>query len=292
LPGPRSNPRVLLAWLALALGSALPAIVWRQLLDEPPPVWLPGAQALVLAAAVPFLGGLNSMRPLRGFVAALAAMQLGFLLASLIREIPRYAEWESGAPDYQDVFAGAFVLLIPGLLMLLTAVADGLRPSELFLQRGDVAAPSRIPGTGRRISWRQFGPLLVAVLTVPLAVQLAFANDPDFDRLGKAATLLPLAVIFGAVNALSEELRFRCVLLARLVPVVGDETAIWMTALLFGLAHWYGANPSGPIGVAMTTVFGLALAKSMLETRGLFWAWTMHGSADVVIFSFLVLAAP
>ena len=282
----------MLAWLALAFGSALPAIVWRQLLDETPPVWLPGAQALVLAAGVPLLGRLNSMKPLRGFVAALAAMQLGFLVAGLIREIPRYAEWASGAPDYEDVFVGAFVLLIPGLLMLLTALADGLGPRELFLQRGDVAAPSRIPGTGRRISWSRLGPLLVALFTVPLAVQLIFANDPDLDRLDKAVALLPLALVFGAINALSEEVRFRCVLLARLSPVLGAETSIWMTALAFGFAHWYGGNPSGPSGVAMTTAAGLIWAKSMLETRGLFWAWATHGAADVVIFTILVMSAP
>jgi membrane protease YdiL (CAAX protease family) len=81
-----------------------------------------------------------------------------------------------------------------------------------------------------------------------------------------------LALVFGAINALSEEVRFRCVLLARLVPVLGGEAAIWMTALAFGLAHWYGGNPSGPSGVAMTTAAGLIWAKSMLETRGLFWA--------------------
>ena len=81
-------------------------------------------------------------------------------------------------------------------------------------------------------------------------------------------------------------------LLAHLVPVAGAETALWMTALLFGLAHWYGGNPGGLTGVGMTTLFGLVLAKSMLETRGLFWAWAMHGAADVLIFTFLVMAAP
>jgi membrane protease YdiL (CAAX protease family) len=289
--GQPSKPQVSLAWLVLALGSALPGIVWRQLLDEPPPVWLPGAQALVLAAGLPLFARLTGMKPLRGFIAALAALQLGLLLVGLIREIPRYDEWVRGAPDYQEVFAGAFLLLIPGVLMLLTAVADGLGRRELFLQRGDVAAWSRIPGTERRISWRRLGPLLVALITVPLAVQLVSANDPDFDRLGTAVALLPLALVFGAINALSEEIRFRCVLLARISPVLGAETAIWMTALSFGLAHWYGGNPSGPIGVALTAAFGLLLAKSMIETCGLFWAWAMHGAADVVIFTVLVMAA-
>lgn len=270
------------------LGSALPAIIWRQLLAEPPPVWLPGGQALVLAVVL--IVAVRNSSPLRGFVLALLALQIGVATVGLVREIPRYARWASDAPEYQDVFVGALLLFLPGLLMLLTAVADGLGRRELFLERGDVAAPSRIPGTQRRMSWRRLGPLLVVVFAVPLAVQLTFTVRPDFDRLGNALALLPLAVVFGAVNALSEELRFRCVLLARLVPVVGAETSIWMTALLFGLPHWYSGNPSGPTGVAMTMVVGLVLAKSMLETRGLFWAWAMHGAGDVGIFAFLVMA--
>jgi membrane protease YdiL (CAAX protease family) len=275
------------AWTALALGSALPAILWREVAGEHPPLWLPGLQALTLAVA--FLALRNSS-PLAGFVLALLALQVGLVAVGLIRDIPSYARWASGAPEYQDVFVGSIVLLVPGLLMLLSAVAGGLGRRELFLQRGDPAAPSRIPGTGRRVSWRRLGPLLVILFVAPLAVALTFGTRPDFARLDNALALLPLALAFAAINALSEELRFRCVLLARLVPVVGAETSLWMTALLFGVAHWApGNNPSGLGGVAMTTVAGLALAKSMLETRGLFWAWTMHGAVDVVIFAFLVM---
>lgn len=276
------------AWTALALGSALPAILWRQLLDEPPPLWLPGAQALVLAVLL--LVVLRNSSSLGGFVLALLAMQIGLTAVGLVREIPPYARWATAAPRYQDVFVGAVLQLIPGLLMLLTALADGLGRRELFLERGELGARSRIPGTRRRVSWRRLGPLLVAAFTLPLAVQLTFTIRPDFDRLDNALALLPVAFAFGAINAVSEELRFRCVLLARLVPVLGAETSLWMTALLFGLPHWYSGNPSGPSGVAMTTLAGLVFAKSMLETRGLFWAWTVHGAGDVVIFAFLVMA--
>jgi membrane protease YdiL (CAAX protease family) len=279
-------------WLVLALGSALPAIAWSQLLDEPPPLWLHGAQALVLTAVFLLIGRLNGLRSLRGFVVALAAMQLGLVVATFIRQLPAYDEWARDAPDYQEVFVSAFVLLIPGLLMVLVALADGLGLRELFLRRGDVAAPSRIPWTSRRTSWRRLGPFFVVVFAVPLAVYLISSNEPDVDRLDDALALLPVALVFGAVNALSEEVRFRCVLLARLVPVVGAESSLWMTALLFGLAHWYGANPSGPTGVVMTMLFGLVLAKSMIETSGLFWAWTMHAAAGVLIFTVLVMAAP
>jgi hypothetical protein len=138
----RLDPATWVTWTALALGSALPAIVWRWVIGEPPAAWLPGAQALALAAALPLLGRAASRRPLRGFVLALAALQLGLLLATLIRELPLYADWAKDAPEYQIVFVSAFLLLIPGLLMLLSALLDGLGRGDLFLERGQVAAPS------------------------------------------------------------------------------------------------------------------------------------------------------
>jgi hypothetical protein len=38
----------------------------------------------------------------------------------------------------------------------------------------------------------------------------------------------------------------------------------------------------------MATVFGCFLAKAMTETKGLFWPWVIHLTADVIIFSALV----
>jgi hypothetical protein len=34
----------------------------------------------------------------------------------------------------------------------------------------------------------------------------------------------------------------------------------------------------------MSTLLGWLLAKSVLETRGLGWAWIVHFSQDVIIF--------
>ncbi|HSS97421.1 MAG TPA: CPBP family glutamic-type intramembrane protease, partial [Terriglobales bacterium] len=61
-----------------------------------------------------------------------------------------------------------------------------------------------------------------------------------------------------------------------------------LTALFFGLAHFYGV-PSGLLGVAATGFFGWLLARSMLETKGIFWPWVIHLMADMVIFSFLLM---
>lgn len=83
---------------------------------------------------------------------------------------------------------------------------------------------------------------------------------------------------------------FRAVLLARLVPTLGPSQALWMTSVLFGLAHWFG-HPSGPTGVGMAGFARLMRGKSMLETRGFVWAWIIHGFLDVVIFALLLMSS-
>jgi hypothetical protein len=49
------------------------------------------------------------------------------------------------------------------------------------------------------------------------------------------------------------------------------------------LAHIYG-TPNGVFGVIASGTLGWFLAKSVIETRGLGWAWFIHFLQDVVIF--------
>ncbi|HYS78109.1 MAG TPA: CPBP family intramembrane glutamic endopeptidase, partial [Candidatus Dormibacteraeota bacterium] len=85
--------------------------------------------------------------------------------------------------------------------------------------------------------------------------------------------------------------RFRAVLLARLVPVIGAAQALWITSTMFGLGHWFG-HPSGPVGVAMAGFAGFVWGKSMLDTRGFAWAWIIHASMDLLIFTLLLMSGP
>jgi hypothetical protein len=45
------------------------------------------------------------------------------------------------------------------------------------------------------------------------------------------------------------------------------------------------------VGVLLASFLGWILAKSMLETRGMFWAWFIHFWQDVWIFSFLAIGS-
>ncbi len=82
----------------------------------------------------------------------------------------------------------------------------------------------------------------------------------------------------------------RASFLSVLEDAVGQNQAFWLTAALFGIGHFYGI-PYGVIGVLMAGFLGWWLGKSMLETRGLWWAWFIHFVQDVWIFAFAVVGS-
>jgi hypothetical protein len=72
--------------------------------------------------------------------------------------------------------------------------------------------------------------------------------------------------------------------------VLSNRQAILLTAAYFGIGHYYGV-PYGIIGVLMAGILGWLLGKSMLETKGFFWAWFIHFLQDVMIFSFMAIGS-
>lgn len=70
----------LLAWGALALGSALPLILWQELAGNLAPLWLLSAQAGVLLALFFAARRLPSLAQLEGFLLWLLALAVGWHL--------------------------------------------------------------------------------------------------------------------------------------------------------------------------------------------------------------------
>lgn len=58
---------------------------------------------------------------------------------------------------------------------------------------------------------------------------------------------------------------------------------------IFGSVHFFGA-PGGFLGVVMADALGYVLAKSLRETRALFWAWSIHCVLDVIIIASMISA--
>ncbi|OJF91545.1 CPBP family intramembrane glutamic endopeptidase [Alkalibacterium sp. 20] len=81
---------------------------------------------------------------------------------------------------------------------------------------------------------------------------------------------------------------FRSAILGSLKNVLPKSQAIFIAAMIFGIAHFYGA-PSGIVGVVMSVLLGWYLSRSMYETKGFASSWIIHFMQDVVIFSTIFL---
>jgi membrane protease YdiL (CAAX protease family) len=83
---------------------------------------------------------------------------------------------------------------------------------------------------------------------------------------------------------------YRMGVVSPLKGLLSPMTIYIVSAVLFGLPHLAGM-PSGLLGATMAGVLGLVLAKSLYETNGFFWAWTIHFIQDVIIIGALFLLA-
>lgn len=277
VPGGRTK---LTAWL-LVVAVALPPILVR------------GASGDMVSAGLLGAGLIASqrntaLRSLRSFM----IVWIAFLVTSaglyVVLDASGLAGWTDRTPKYRWVIIVSSLILIPTLVMLATARALSL---DLPLRRGDMSAPGLIPGTRRTASWKWLGLTTATAFLVGGAVWVWNTAQSSTSEVALVMSWLPAALLFAAVNPGQEEIRFRVVPLATLAPAVGDESAIWMTSAIFGLAHWSEATPSGPIGFIFHGLVGALLAKSILETRGIAWAWIIHAAGNFVLFIALVLDA-
>lgn len=138
-------------------------------------------------------------------------------------------------------------------------------------------------------TWRNLGANFAVVITLVTAVVIYFqvVHGESMSLELYPGVLLILA--FALMNAFSEEIIFRFSFVA-VVSRYGFSpyVAQGLGAAVFGTVHYFG-NPGGISGVLMAAFIGWFLAKSMLETRGFFWALAIHFLQDVIIFSALFM---
>ena len=138
-------------------------------------------------------------------------------------------------------------------------------------------------------TWKNLGVNFAIVITLVTVVVIYFQVVHGGSV---SLELFPggiLILVFALMNAFSEEIIFRFSFVA-VVSKYGYSpyVAQGLAAAIFGVVHYFG-NPGGIPGVLMAAFIGWFLAKSILETKGFFWALTIHFLQDVVIFSALFM---
>ena len=287
-----------LAWGAILIGSMVPTIILRLLVPAAPaepvmPFWLACAQVVVLAVLWAVTWVWPTVKPLRGFVLAMLAFTIGYLfIIFFVGMSAAWSNWMQQASWGVGLVVAHGIRLIWVALMALTLIGSGIGRRELFLVRGNPSAPaqpSRLLSIKEPKPWTHVARNFLLVYVIILVIVVWQDLRPDVSQIPQALIFLPAIVIAAVINAVVEEFVFRSVLLARLEPVVRPGQAILMTAVLFASLHYYTGTPNGPVGALAVTFLGWVAAKSMIETRGLVWAFLLHFLADFVIYAFAAM---
>jgi membrane protease YdiL (CAAX protease family) len=282
------------AWVIMLVVSILPNALLHELTGSIP-AWLSWAKIVFLAVLVAIAFFWKSLRPLRNFLLLLLAIFVSELLASQLTGSVLWQRWFGGenASFASSMMSTQLGRLIVSLLMIGVLLLLGYRRTDFFLTRGQLDAPIkpvRWLGFPKPDPWTKFGGQFALYISLGTLLFLILGGRPSPAALLGALPMLPAVLLFAAMNAFNEEMTYRASLLAGLEHVIGPQQALWVTAVFFGLGHYFGV-PYGVVGVVMASFLGWMMGKAMLETRGFFWAWFIHFLQDVLIFSFMAIGS-
>jgi membrane protease YdiL (CAAX protease family) len=286
---------ILIAWTGMLLLSRLPQVIAQEFLRIDLGhwwLWIWVAAGVVLMAAT-FLW--QVIRPLRTFFGVLTVV---YALTLLLNRVVETAVWQSWFGGVETAWAIRFfgerlvaVLLALGVVIVLLLTGQSRR--DLFLVKGNWFAPTglRLPGRTTPVTWAALGPAIAVGLTLLIGGGAVALSSPAFLDWQQLIWLFPAVVFFALMNAFAEEVAYRAAPLSQLVPVVGETQAVWVTAVWFGLGHYYGGIPSGPVGAIFLAFVALLFGRAMLATKGITMPIFIHLFGDIVVYSLLAITS-
>jgi len=293
-PQPRISI-VLAAWTLVLALSLLPTVIAQEVLGQTISADLKAGTSVVMIVAGLLLTliwtPLRALRPLLLLFLVLLGAQ--WVVYTQVDSLPIFRTWLRDPSFSVYMLAEQLLNLIVTLAVLAVLFVLMRDRRAFYLAKGDLSAPAEPirwlgvkPGDG----WNKTGRDLAVVISLGTLAFLVIAGRPSMDIVGRALPFLPAILLAAALNAFNEEVTYKASILSVLVGPVGATQALRMVAAYFGIAHFYGI-PYGIVGVALAWFLGWILARSMLETRGLGWAWFIHFVQDVLIFGFLAIGA-
>ena len=210
---------------------------------------------------------------------------LGFLLFAGSGKIRKQLKF-TGDDDLDERLT--YQLLLLACVGVSLGAAYLIAPASLvhYFSFGSIDAPAKplaLFGIGDGERWGSIG------LSLGLIISAVTALVMNLD-LRKAGISLHLpkgagwVLLLSLSNAFGEEMICRVGLLAPMAGHLDQASICMLSAVIFGLPHYLG-RPSGVSGVILAGILGFILAKSVLETGGFFWAWSIHFVQDVIIIS-------
>jgi len=160
-----------------------------------------------------------------------------------------------------------------------------------FLRRGNMNAHAtaipllRVTPQNR---WRSIGVNFTIAIALLSGAYLVFTEWAQLPQVRFEAWVFALiaAIPLAALNSLNEEVITRWTIS---VGFSGDvaKYSPWVSAIIFGTLHFFG-TPGGIIAALISGFLAWIAARSIRDTKGIGWAWTMHFVQDIVIFTLTI----
>ncbi len=292
-------PPLIVAWTATILASSLGIILWRELAGGEP-YWLAWAHAIGLVAIFILTLARPNLKPLRGFVLILLVIFFfgfgggwQFGLIPFIRSSSAWIAWDSQVPWALSAVVYHLIRLSPAIVILSFLLLKRRKRQDFFLTKGKIDAPvepSRLLGMKKPEPWTRIGAIFAVVFATVTFIYLTLSVAPSLEDVITALPFIPAALLIAVMNAFNEDFTLRAAPISELQSPLGKGQTLLITTVFFGLGHFYGV-PAGVLGVLLSSFLGWFLGKSMLETKGFFWAWLIHFIPDAFIFSFFAISA-
>jgi len=232
----------------------------------------------------------RSLRPF--FILFIVLVGVEWFVFTKVDQLSFYQSWLKNPSFNVFMLADQSLRLLVTLSIIAALFLLMKSRKSFFLVIGDTSAavePVKRLGI-KNERWNTLGRNFAIIISSGTLAFLIFAGRPPLDIAMRALPFLPAILLAAALNAFNEEMTYKASFLSVLENVVGKNHALWLMAAYFGIGHYYGV-PYGVIGVLMAGFLGWFLGKSMLETRGLWWAWFIHFLQDVLIFAFLAIGS-
>ena len=284
---------ILTAWIATLLLSKLPLVIARDIFGTDiswiMPAWIGTAALLFIATYI-----WQSLKPLRAYFSVLGIIWLMTFFAPLVNQTAIWQNLFSGRSEMVALLGDRVFLILEAFILIAALLLMGAKRQDIFLTLGDLKAPlgGQASATRRRfLTWPVFGTVISLLLGGLFLLFLISQNPTALSNPALVLPWLPLILLNAGLNAFGEEILFRGAPLGMLLPAIGPKHALWLTSLWFGLGHYYGGIPSGPVGLIQSGLLALLMGKAMLDTRGMGWSWIIHVTIDTAIYTFLALTA-
>ena len=289
LPAVHARSTLVLAWTIVLL-LTVPEVILRAFMRVDTS-WMQPARIGLLAASFALTFVWSLVRPLRGLLVVFLVIYgvEGWLLLTAVPQSQLYLDAVGG--DANTAFLGERLLRLGAVIVMLVVLfLMGMRRRDMYLAIGDLGATAersrlRIPHKAQ--PWTTFGRNYALISVGLLLLFLIPALKPSLANL--SIGLVGFAVLCAAINAFAEEFLYRSAMIPQVLPLFGKGATLMLVPTWFGLAHYFGV-PNGLTGVLLAGVGGWFFAKSMIETRGMAWAWFLHFLADFTVYLVLLLA--